>query len=265
MPRKNPVSEKIKKDLANELNEFGYEYISGTSDPWILERKIDDFKIEVCIQKYRFDKNVLIMQITSNGLTANGEMRLREILNQHGNYNLGGAWKYDEESLEKVIFEMADIIIKECETIINDVSYRKPFLLDNEMYINLYNNHDEYRRLLLKENIELQEVDSNDVGSMVDIIQIICEKIKDRPITEQKEMILRIAAYLGELIVEKTGKQWVLKEVRERKLTHIIDIDPINCTCKNFVLPINILVIVSNGYMNNNYMGLKRNLELELS
>lgn len=201
----------IRKHMGESLSDLGFAYEKYEGDTWIFARKLGKLTWYVYIYVYRFDP----WQITFHlGTDAPGVIQVYAHQIVDGDWEKGemcGYWAYhDEESMIKVLGEMAEVIRSQGIEALKKMSVPEKISTDNEMYHELYLHHEEFAaEFQERTGLESTGYDEENLTRWFDYIDNRIEELsKGQYDAAAKKELLEMAAFLGEQIVKYKGGEW---------------------------------------------------------
>ena len=212
----------IKKIVGEKLKDYGFLFLKadGLSQTFIKEAhgfrryynpETDVVKQYIIIWQHRFTNAVTIHFKTdvSNKLVGKKLEVLRE-LNPDGS----DWFKYsDDEEYEKVLTQLAEIIIKYGLDFLYQMSIEEEITPTKAMADELYKNHRELdERFISKYKVNPVPQSLSDVEEWFRKLGQMIIAATEKPYEEVKELLVEMAAFIGERNCEILGEKWFFEE-----------------------------------------------------
>jgi len=229
---------------AIEKHGFIFDLENSRNGFWDFVREIDSIKQKIFIQKNNFAESLYLNFATS----AWGHGRARagtysEIKLPQGEYsNVYDEWYYEtEEDFKKILVEFVDIIEKYGLDKLNEMSIEPEVIPTLEMAKKLLSSHTGLSKHFIKNNkLNIDEVSKGNVCKWFEVIEQKFKDTKDEPYENVKDMLVEVAAFLGEQLRKEMRGEW--KQWKENMR--------------------NVSVIKMNGYIHRSYPILSEVVEM---
>ena len=213
----------IKKIVGEKLKEYGFRYLKtdGPLRMFIREvhgakryydPEIDVVKQYVVIQEFSSGGRVTFHLETDVTSSIFGEEV--EILRGLNPDNRSPWFDYtNEEKYKKVLTELSEIIVKYGLEILDQMSVEEEFIHTKAMAEELYSNHKELDEHFLKKyKFLVVPQNFSDIEAWFQKLEEMIIGASEKPYEEVKELLLEMAAFIGERHCELLGAKWFYEE-----------------------------------------------------
>ncbi len=217
----------IKEVVGKKLDPYGFRYLKtdGPCRIFIREAKgvgrvydpdNDVAKQYVNIQESRFDKELIVRFETDviNPLNRNPLEILSQLSPKPG-YDSWFPYE-DEESYRKTLSTLVDIVIQYGIDFLDQMSVEETIIPTKKMADELYSHHEEHVRLFAeKYHLNTTPQFEADIDQWFDTIRKVIMDTADQPYEDVKDLLVEIAAFIGERTCEMLEQEWEFPEYME--------------------------------------------------
>lgn len=207
----------IKNIVGKKLKTFGFDYLKKDGQCWIFYREVNGIKryyepekdvVEqyFIIQEHRF-MDALTARLATDAYGKESYYPLKGI----DEYGIGEWLDYvDEESFCYKLNLIVNLFEKEGLAMLDSISMEESIIPTKEMADILFLNHKELDKEFIDEfNVDINSGDKENVDKWLKLIKgLICDS-KDCSYEEVKELLVKIAAFLGERGCEILSQRWI--------------------------------------------------------
>lgn len=212
----------IKKIVGEKLKDYGFTFFKTDGPCRIFIREAQGFKRYYTPETDAVKQYIIIQQHRfANAVTARFETDVSnklvgtelEILSE---LNLNGSewFEYsDEEEYEKVLAQLAEIIIKYGLDFLCQMSIEDEITPTKAMADELYKNHRELdERFIRKYKMNPVPQSLSDIEEWFRQLGQMIIAATEKPYEEVKELLVEVAAFIGERNCEILGEKWFFEE-----------------------------------------------------
>ena len=221
----------IKEVVGKKLEPYGFRYLKTDGPCRIFIREVkgvgrvydpdnDVAKQYVNIQESRFDKELIVRFETDVINPLNGQpLEILSELSPLPGYNTWFPYE-DEESYRKTLSTLADIVIQYGIDFLDQMSVEETIIPTKKMADELYSNHKERARLFA-EKYHLSTVPQSeaDIDKWIETIRQVIMDTEDQPYEDVKDLLVEIAAFIGERACEMLEQEWEFPEYMKTPCT----------------------------------------------
>jgi len=212
MKKKKMILDIVGKAIDKHGFVYNQDKVYSGSGFWGFVRDIDSIKQRIFIQKNDFAESLYLNFATSawgHSLARAGTHS--EIKLPQGEYsNVYDEWYYEtEEDFKKILVEFVDIIEKYGIDKLNEMSIEPEVIPTLEMAKKLLSSHTGLNENFIKNNkLNTDEVSKESVCKWFEVIERKFTNTKDEPYENVKDMLVEVAAFLGEQLRKEMGGEW---------------------------------------------------------
>ena len=217
----------IEEVVGKKLEPYGFRYLKTDGPCRIFIREVkgvgrvydpynDVAKQYVNIQESRFDKELIVRFETDviNPLNRNPLEILSELSPKPG-YDSWFPYE-DEESYRKILSTLADIVIQYGIDFLDQMSVEETIIPTKKMADELYSHHEEHARLFAeKYHLNTTPQFEADIDQWFETIRKVIMDTADQPYEDVKDLLVEIAAFIGERTCEMLEQEWEFPEYME--------------------------------------------------
>lgn len=212
----------IKKVVGEKLKDYGFRFLKTDDQCRIFVREAHGFKRNydpdvdmvkqyILIQQHRFGNLVAVHFKTdaSNRLVGEELAVLRELNPE------GGAWfaYSNDDEYEEVLTRITEIIINHGLDFLQQMSIDEEIIPTKAMADQLYENHRELdKSFISKYKMDPVPHSSADIEEWFQTLKRILISVSEKPYEEVKELLVEMAAFIGERNCELLGSKWFFEE-----------------------------------------------------
>ena len=218
----------IKKTVGEKLKDYGFRYLKTDGPCRIFVREAHGYKryydpgIDVVKQYINIQESGYGMGLTVrfetdavNGISGDDVKFLKEHNPNRLSATKRSSWYFysGEEDYKKVLLYLADLIIEYGLDHLDQMSIEEEFIPTKAMAEELFKNHAELDRQFLKK-YEFKTVAYNmaDIEEWFSKLKEMIISVSEKPYEEAKELLLEMAAFIGERHCELVGAKWFFEE-----------------------------------------------------
>lgn len=218
----------IKNTVGEKLKDYGFRYLKTDGPCRIFVREAHGYKryydpeTDVVTQYVNIQESDYGMGVTArfetdavNGVSGLDAEFLKERNPNKLSGNKGSSWFFysGEEDYKKVLLYLADLIIEYGLDHLDRMSIEKEFIPTKAMADKLFENHAELDRQFL-EKYKFNTVARNmaDIEEWYSKLKEMIISASEKPYEEVKELLLEMAAFIGERHCELIGAKWFFLE-----------------------------------------------------
>jgi len=212
MKKKKMILDIVGKAIEKHGFVYNQDKVYSGSGFWGFAREIDSIKQRIFIQKNDFAESLYLNFATSakgHGLARAGTHSAIKL--PEGEYsNRYDEWYYEtEEDFKKILREFVDIIEKYGIDKLNEMSIEPTIIPTAEMATKLLSFRNDLNEHFIKNNkLNTDEVSKENVCKWFEVIKQKFIDTKDEPYENVKDMLIEIAAFLGEQLRKEMGGEW---------------------------------------------------------
>lgn len=205
----------IKEIIGKRINPYGFQYVKAENLCWIFLREVrgitryhdpdnDVVKQYISIEESRYDKMVIVRIATD---AYGGDIELEE----KRKYGIEKWVDYtDEESYKNVLNQFADLIEKYGFDLLDQMSREDEIIPTKAMEEELIQNHKELDRQFVEEfHIKTVPGQMSDIEEWRESIIRILRQYASKSYGDVKELLIRMAAFMGERSCELCSLKWM--------------------------------------------------------
>lgn len=210
--------------VGKKLEPYGFKYLKTDEPCRIFIREVkgvgrvydpdnDVAKQYINIQESRFDKELIVRFETDviNPLNRNPLEILSELSPKPG-YDSWFPYE-DEESYRKILSTLADIVIQYGIDFLDQMSVEETIIPTKKMADELYSHHEEHARLFAeKYHLNTMPQSESDIDQWFETIRKVIMDTADQPYEDVKDLLVEIAAFIGERACEMLEQEWEFPE-----------------------------------------------------
>lgn len=212
----------IKQIVGEKLKDYGFRFLKTDAQCRIFVREVHGFKRNydpdvdmvkqyILIQQHRFGNLMAVHFETdaSNRLVGTELAVLREL-----NPKRGAWFEYsDDEEYEEVLARITEIIINHGLDFLQQMSIDEEIIPTKAMADRLYENHRELdERFISKYKMNPVPYSLSDIEEWFQTLKRIIISVSEKPYEEVKELLVEMAAFIGERNCELLGEKWFFEE-----------------------------------------------------
>lgn len=211
----------IKEIVGKKIEPYGFQYLKTDGPCRIFMREEhgiqryydpDDQTVRqyINIQESQYD-TILTVRFSTDALKMKEET-FDEILREL-NPDKGSPWYIytDEKSYRETLEILVDIIIKYGLNFLRTISTEEPVIPTKKMAEDLYFKYQELDRSFVKKyQIDPVPKSEEDIDRWFQVIRRLLIETAEYPYEDVKELLLEIAAFIGERTCELLSQKWVL-------------------------------------------------------
>lgn len=207
----------IKNIVGERLKNYGFSYLKTDGPCRIFIRAVDGFrryyipephivKQYISIQENNFCKALTVRVYTDvYGHEMGHEL---EILRRYG---LNGWIEYtDEENYKKRLDLLTDLIIDHGLDMLKEMSYEEEVIPTKEMAEKLFDQHKDLKYAFIDEfHIKEMPEKPEEIEEWFQLIKKLLIDTAELPYEDVKELLMKIAAFIGEKFCEMCSYEWM--------------------------------------------------------
>ena len=212
----------IKKIVGEQLKDYGFRFLKAENTCRIFIREAhgykryydpetDVVKQRIILQQHRFDNAITVRFRTdaSNKLVGTELEALRWLNPKRREW-----FEYsDDEEYEKVLAQLAEIIIEYGLDFLHQMSIEEEVTPTKAMADELYKNHRELdERFISKYKVNPVPQSLSDIEEWFRQLRQMIIAATEKPYEEVKELLVEMAAFIGERNCEILGEKWFFEE-----------------------------------------------------
>lgn len=225
----------IKETVGEKLKDYGFRYLKTDGPSRIFVREAHGYKryydpeTDIVKQYVDIQESGYGMGLTVRFKTdaINGVSGLdAEFLKEHNpvklTANTGLSWFFysGEEDYKRVLLYLADLIIEYGLDHLDRMSIEEEFIPTKAMAEELFENHAELdRRFLEKYGFDTVAHGMADIEEWFSKLKEMIIAASEKPYEEVKELLLEMAAFIGERHCELIGAKWFFEEYMHTPFT----------------------------------------------
>ena len=225
----------IKNTVGEKLKDYGFRYLKTEGPCRIFMREAHGYKryydpetdvvkqyISIQESSYGMGLTVRFKTDAVNGVSGLDAKFLKEKNPNKLSANKGSSWFFysGEEDYKRVLLYLADLIIEYGLEHLDRMSIEEEVIPTKAMADELFENHAELDRQFL-EKYKFNTV-AHSMADIEDWFQKLKEMIisvSEKPYEEVKELLLEMAAFIGERHCELIGAKWFFEEYMHTPFT----------------------------------------------
>lgn len=231
--------------IGKALEKHGFVYDKDISDSgaWAFTRSVNSITQEVCIQKSNFQQAFYLRSGTSAWLSREQlgprdatkivpKERLPQDQYFEGLLLSNYLWGYNtEDELKATLTELASIIEDHLIDHLNEMSIEDEILPTKEMVDKLYTSYEELNeKFIIENNLGVNQISEESARQWFEVIGEKIIETKDENYEDVKNMLVEMAAFLGQQLRKEMGGEWQrgindLRRINIRDLNGHIFID----------------------------------------
>lgn len=215
----------VKTILEPFIGQNGYKYIPKGKGIWKYEKKENGITYSFWIQEDRFAQELKLVFETNAFQYPRREAwdiisdKDKEKYQRNKNVSETGEWKYeDEEEFTESIRDFLEILLKYERLVMDELKMEEEIIPTIEMAEILYKEHGRLASKLKRNNQE-EEFCTQEIAKWFSGIRKMIEDTQDKPYENVQEMLIEIAAFLGDEIIKYAGGSW--KHAENSRITYI--------------------------------------------
>lgn len=214
----------IKEVVGKKLEPYGFKYLKTDGPCRIFIREVkgvgrvydpdnDVAKQYVNIQESRFDKELIVRFETDVINPLNRKpLEILSKLSPKPGYDSWFPYE-DEESYRKTLSTLADIVIQYGIDFLDQMSVEETIIPTKKMADELYSHHEEHARLFAeKYHLTTTPQSETDIDQWFETIRKVIMDTADQPYEDVKDLLVEIAAFIGERACEMLEQEWEFPE-----------------------------------------------------
>lgn len=222
----------IKQIVGEKLKDYGFTYQKTDGSCRIFIREVQGIKRYydpenqvikqyVNIQESNFSQS-LIVRFHTDAYGYGIEQGLEELKK----YGTGGWVTYlDEKTYKERLCLLADLTVEYALDLLEKMSHEEEIIPTKAMAEKLYNEHKHLADAFVEEyQIKIIPGQLSDIDEWFNRIKIILVKSTDSPYEDVKELLVKIAAFIGEKACEINSYKWLFPS--HFKAPEIVGSDP---------------------------------------
>ncbi len=237
------------------VKQNGFLYQGEENGIWLFKKQAEYIEQRFYVQEHRFGKEITLRFETSayNSPTVDAydiiqtnksdssfitsDLKKHKIVTEDLQIQRWWAYK-NEEDFRKIINEFADIIVKYGFEILDEMSKEDSIIPTEEMASILYKEHSSLHEIFVKKYLNSRnEMNLKEIECWFDTIVKLLQETKNKKYEEVKPMLLEIAAFLGDEMLENAGGIWEHTEG-----TRVTYISGLNCYIWRNIQILNLVV-----------------------
>ena len=205
----------IKDIIGKRIEPYGFQFLKAENLCWTFVREVkgikryhdpdnDIVKQYINIEESRFDK-IIIVRLAADAY--GGDIGVEE----KRKYGLEKWVGYtDEESYKNVLSQFADLIEKHAFDLLDQMSREDEIIPTKAMEEELCQNHKELDRQFMEEfHMKAVPEQMGDIENWRETIVNILRQSSSKSYEEVKELLIRMAAFIGERSCELCSLEWM--------------------------------------------------------
>lgn len=210
----------IKEIIGRQLESFGFQYQKTDGQCRIFMREVqgiprfydpdnDVVKQYINIQESRFSREVTV-RFSTDVYGYETECELEQL----GKYGTGTWLGYiDEDTYKDRLQILANLIIEYGLDLLDKISVEDKIIPTKSMAEKLYNHHKELFESFINEfHIKANPKQEEDIDEWYQIVKKLIMDSAGQPYEDVKELLVSIAAFIGESACELCSKEWIFPE-----------------------------------------------------
>ena len=209
MKKKQIILEVIGKVVEKHGFAYGLCKANSGSGIWGFTRSVDGIEQMVFVQEHRFAKALFLeFRTTAWGSKLSRAGKGLDIPNVYS--NTIDQWNYEnDDDFRGVLLEFADIIEKYGIDELNKMSLEENVIPTKPMADKLLTSYESLSGKFAKQHqIDLECLSKKSVSKWFEIIEKNISQTKNDPYEKVQDMIVEIAAFLGEQLRKEMGGEW---------------------------------------------------------
>ena len=218
----------IKNTVGKKLKDYGFRYLKTEGPCRIFMREAHGYKryydpetdvvkqyISIQESSYGMGLTVRFKTDAVNGVSGLDVKFLKEKNPNKLSANKGSSWFFysGEEDYKRVLLYLADLIIEYGLEHLDRMSIEEEVIPTKAMANELMENHAELdRRFLEKYKFNTVAHSMEDIEDWFQKLKEMIISVSEKPYEEVEELLLEMAAFIGERHCELIGAKWFFKE-----------------------------------------------------
>lgn len=207
----------IWEEIGEELQKNSFEYAGWKNNAWTYEISKEP-KHTLAIVKYRFGENCISYELIGRA----GLVVQASAIDSLSKYNIGmNYYRYDnEEEFRLIVREFWNEVKKRgWKNLDKNFNESKDNNL-SKWNLKLYDEHEALCKNFIESNsITITELNEESMNRYFDTI----EKMIDCHSEVNMELVVRTAAFLGQLLIDNMGAKWVLRKKDTGEYSTLLD------------------------------------------
>ena len=209
---KKPMKKKFILDIVGEsIKKYGFKYETDpgfrASDLWTFTRKVGSITQWIQVQHHRSNPELwLQFKTDSYGEGAIPHLAIDLIPEERRPLN---GWIYrTEDDFKKILEGFVSIIVEYGFSKLEELSIEEEVIPQAHMGRKLLASYSELSQRFINENNIYAEWSPSNIQKWLSLFNCKIKETKDDPYTEVQDMLVQIAAFLGEQIRKEFGGDW---------------------------------------------------------
>lgn len=235
-----------KKYIGDVFEDYGFQFKALTNGNCTLYKKEDGIVKTIQIISHKCDESLVTFELFTN-VPRTGMVRAFDLKSANFNSDFPGYWRWEnEQEYIQVIKSIAELLLEEGLSVFDKLSIRPESVDTDEMARNLFYHHDDLAKRF-QEKYDIKEADftKENIDSWFKIIMSRCEELKKENVSDVRNELLEMAAFLGVQIERNLQGKWSKYEKDNFIGCSLSEINSLGCSS------INLLNILCSDYSNN--------------